>query len=135
MYDDFVADAQERCRRWPRSPNSVPGPPPTACVTWLEPPERRVEADERKREPRRRTPPASTARRQVSGAGLTPQHENGERGGVDDQAASVRTGLAPADGDERERAESARPTAGPPIATTAASSGGSSSVSTWLPTP
>src|SRR3954466_11882853 len=35
---DLVALAHERCSRCPKSPESDPGPPPTACVTWLEAP-------------------------------------------------------------------------------------------------
>ena len=42
-----VAPAHEILRRRSRSSNSVPGPPPTASVTWLEPPRSASSADDR----------------------------------------------------------------------------------------
>ena len=102
--------AAERWSRWPKSPSSEPGPPPTAWVTWLEPPSAAsipINANAAATTTAAATPTAHGAR---SRAPLQ-QRERQETCEVGDHVPAVRADRAHADARrhrQRDRRQSAR---------------------------
>ena len=98
------------CTRWASSSASETGPRRNACVTWLEPP---VAASR----PTIAATAATTAEPAEHDATdgeadvVHPRREHAEGGHQDDDPAAVRAGMAPADGDEREREDGSDPPA------------------------
>ena len=96
------------CTRWASSSASETGPRRNACVTWLEPPVAASRPTIAATAATTARPP-STTRRDGEADVVHPRREHAEGDDQHDDPAAVGAGMAPADGDEREREDGSDP--------------------------